>query len=327
MVWQQLFFFTMSRKFTISQFVELKDAFLKLEEPKDLCKLLNINIIQLIKLTKNPGYKAFESHHKGKKRVIAEPNGDLKDIQQKLNYYLQAVYFFHKPDCVHGFIKSPKNEKQKCTIISNAKQHCDKKYVINADIFRFFPSITGTMVRDVFLNSPFNFNSNLASAIALLCINKNWLPTGAPTSPAISNLVCLILDNELINLAGKYEYTYTRYADDITFSGDNPPGDRIKSELTSVLANSNFKLNYKKYRVLTKQSRQTVTGIVVNEKPNVNRKYIKQLRAIQHDIKKNGVFHAAIRHLDKEGLNERDIHSFQYSVEAKIRFVNKVRIE
>ena len=119
----------MSRKFTISQFVALKDAFLRMEEPKDLCKLLNINIKQLINLTKNQSYKAFESHHKGKKRVVVEPNGNLKGIQQKLNHFLQAVYFNHKPECVHGFIKSPKNEKQKCTIISNAKQQ-DRKSVV-----------------------------------------------------------------------------------------------------------------------------------------------------------------------------------------------------
>ncbi len=145
------------------------------------------------------------------------------------------------------------------------------------------------MVKDVFLTEPFNFNDNLASAIALLCIKKNWLPTGAPTSPVISNLVCLSMDDELNKFAIKNDYGYTRFADDLTFSGDLNPDENFKDELTSILEKYGFKLNFKKYRVLSKHIRQTVTGIVVNEKLNVNRDYKRKLRAARHNLKVNGI--------------------------------------
>ena len=138
---------------------------------------------------------------------------------------MEAVYYFNRPKCVHGFVKSPSNSKDKYSILSNASQHVKKSFVINADIFRFFPSITGTMVKHVFLREPFNFDDNLASALALLCINKNWLPTGAPTSPIIANLVCLEMDKKLEKFASEFGYTFTRYADDLTFSGSGRPNE------------------------------------------------------------------------------------------------------
>jgi|GEM_PF-7016011 len=279
----------MSRKFTISQIERLRNQFLSIYEPIELCHLLDITIADLWKYTKNQKYTAFTSIHKGKKRIVVEPNYELKQIQRRLNDFLQAVYYFHKPECVHGFIKSPTNSKDKRSILSNASHHVGKDYVINADVFRFFPSVTGKMVKEVFLNEPFNFNDNLASAIALLCIQKNWLPTGAPTSPAISNLVCLSMDDELNKFAIKNGYGYTRFADDLTFSGDLKPDNNFKEELMYILEKYGFKLNFKKYRVLSKHTRQTVTGIVVNEKLNVNREYKRKLRAARHNLKVNGI--------------------------------------
>ena len=112
----------MSGKFTISEFKELNDSFLEMNEPQDLAQLLKVNYTELIKLTKKPFYKIFRSEkYKGKRRIIAEPHYRLKQVQNNLNSYLQAVYFFNKPDCVHGFIKSPENHKQKYSILSNAK--------------------------------------------------------------------------------------------------------------------------------------------------------------------------------------------------------------
>lgn len=304
----------MSRKFTISQFERLKNQFLAIYEPKELCDLLDIKISGLWKFTKYQKYNTFTSIHKGKKRIVVEPNYKLKHLQRQLNDFLQAVYYFHKPDYIHGFVKCPTNSKEKLSILSNAAQHVGKPFVINADIFRFFPSITGYMVKEVFLNEPFNLNDNLASAIALLCIRKNWLPTGAPTSPVISNFVCLAMDEKLNKLAIKNEYVFTRYADDMTFSGANKPDDNFKEELTSILENYGFKLNYKKYRILTKHTRQTVTGIVVNEKLNVNREYKRNLRAAQHKLKVNGV----------ESLLEEKIHHIKSDFFPQDELLNKI---
>lgn len=279
----------MSRKFTISQFEKLRNQFLSTYDPIELCHLLGMSIADLWKYTKYQKYTTFTSIHKGKKRIVVEPNYELKQIQKRLNYFLQAVYYFYKHDNVHGFIKSPTNSKDKRSILSNAARHVGKNYVINADVFRFFPSITGKMVKDVFLKQPFNFDDNLASAIALLCIQKNWLPIGAPTSPAISNFICLSMDDELNKFATKNDYEFTRFADDLTFSGIKKPNEIFRGELESILGKFGFKLNFKKYRVLSKYTRQTVTGIVVNEKLNVNREYKRKLRAATHNLKVNGI--------------------------------------
>jgi len=323
---QQFFFYYFMRKEpNISHFKKLNNAFLSIDEPTKLAHLLGINMKLLIHLTKKRHYKLFITHHKKKKRIIAEPEPMLKHVQQKMNDYLQAVYFFQKPENVQGYVKNPTDAPEKCSFITNAASHCGKPFVINADIFRFFPSITGIMVRDVFLNPPFNFNNNLASALALLCICKNWLPTGAPTSPVISNFVCLKLDGELQILAETNGYRFTRYADDLTFSGEKKPDETFKQQLTGLLDKYHFKLNFKKYRVQSRQSRQMVTGIVINQKPNVNRKYIRLLRAIEHDIKTNGLENAAKRSLGRDCLLPWQAQQFKNSVDAKVRYVKFVR--
>lgn len=322
--WAAVFFTYMSRKFTISQFRKLNSDFLDVDSPNKLAEILGIKTSVLIKNTKYQRYTSFTSIHKGKKRIVAEPNYELKQIQRRLNNYLQAVYFFNKPEHVHGFVKGVTNEKQKFSILSNAAPHVGKSYVINADIFRFFPSIAGKMVKDVFLGEPFSFEDNLASALALLCIQKNWLPTGAPTSPVISNLVCMELDEELNILAKTNGYSYTRYADDMTFSWEEKPDENFKKELLNILETYRFKLNYKKYRVLTKHTRQSVTGIVVNKKLNVNREYKRKLRAIQHDIKVNGIENAFQRNRDVKFITTQGIEHFENSVQGKNDFIQKV---
>lgn len=314
----------MSRKFTISQFRKLNNDFLDVESPNKLAEILGIKTSVLIKNIKYQRYTSFTSIHKGKKRIVAEPNFELKQIQRRLNNYLQAIYYFNKHENVHGFVKCVTNEKIRYSILSNALPHVGKSYVINADIFRFFPSITGKMVKDVFLGEPFFFEDNLASALALLCIQKNWLPTGAPTSPVISNLVCMELDEELNVLANKNNYSYTRYADDMTFSGENKPDEKFKDELTSILESFGFKLHKKKYRVLTKHTRQTVTGIVVNEKLNVKREYKRNLRALHHDIKVNGIENALLKNRSVQILTIQGIESFKNSTLSKSLFVDKV---
>ena len=134
----------MNKKFSTSELIKLNNQFLDMESPTDLAKLLGIKYSELIKYTKGKHYKSFLSKRKGRKRIIFEPSPRLKYIQRKLNYYLQALYISEKPKCVHGFVSSVPEEKLEFSILSNAYQHVGKNYVINADIFRFFPSIKPT---------------------------------------------------------------------------------------------------------------------------------------------------------------------------------------
>ena len=327
MAGQQSFFkHTMMGKYTIDGFLKAREMFTGIKTPDDLARLMKITPAGLFRLVRYPRYEVIRSANpRGRSRTLFHPQPKLHDAQVRINYFLQAIYYFIRPACVYGFTGTPTDSPDKRNILTNAQNHTGKSYVISADIFRFFPSINGRMVRNVFMAEPFRFDINLASAAALLCLYRNWLPTGSPASPAISNLVCLNLDKELIQLAERHAYTYTRYADDLTFSGDQKPGDDFMQELESILAQNGFQLNYKKYRVQSKHRRQSVTGLTVNEKVNIPREYVRRLRAIRHNTARNGILLEARRYLRDDQLTEYKLEKFANSVAGKENFVKAVR--
>jgi RNA-directed DNA polymerase len=116
------------------------------------------------------------------------------------------------------------------------------------------------------------------------------LPQGAPTSPAITNLLCYKMDKRLAGLAAKNECAYTRYADDITFSTnrEQPNASSLVWRIRKILSEEGFTLHPDKVRIMHKGSRQEVTGIVVNERPAIDRKTLHQFRAALHRLEKEG---------------------------------------
>ena len=152
---------------------------------------------------------------------------------------------------------------------------------------------------------PLNVSAEAATALAQLCCNETSLPQGAPTSPIISNMICRRLDRELTGLAENHECTYTRYADDLTFSthGDQFPGAiatclrdngpsidvALGKDLTSIIERNSFEVNYAKIRVSLHSSRQTVTGLIVNDTVSIRKEWWKDLRAMIHAVKGYGV--------------------------------------
>ncbi len=175
-------------------------------------------------------YKAFEFalwhiRTKGyKKKVITKKNGNFrelnipplftKNMQKKIKNVINEYYI--PTSAVHGFITSEDGDVK--NIVSNASVHVRKKIVISLDIEKFFDSINFGRVRGLFLSKPFSLDKNIATRVAQLTTFNNQLPQGAPTSPLISNIICNKMDHQLIKLAKINGYTYTRYADDITFS-------------------------------------------------------------------------------------------------------------
>ena len=116
----------------------------------------------------------------------------------------------------------------------------------------------------------------------------NIVPQGAPTSPVISNICAMTLDNRLSGLARRFHLTYTRYADDITFSSNHNVYQKdgaFMEELNRIITECHFTINPKKTRMPKRGSRQEVTGLTVVQKTNVSRKYIKNLRVLIHRIK------------------------------------------
>jgi retron-type reverse transcriptase len=259
----------------------------------------------------------------GGTRILSAPHKRLKAAQR---WILANVLNRLPPtDAAHGFV--PKRG-----IVSNAAPHVGKPVVVNLDLENFFPSITFPRIRAVF--ERYGYSGAVATILALLCtesprMTANYagatyevatgpraLPQGAPTSPALSNQVARKLDRRLLGVAAKLGLTYTRYADDLTFSG----GADLKigwvlAKVRHIAAEEGFRVNEKKTRVMRNSAAQMVTGIVVNEKPSLCRAELRRLRAILHRAKSNGL----------ESQNRDGRPNFRAHLAGKIAFVAMVR--
>jgi RNA-directed DNA polymerase len=245
-----------------------------------------------------PRYRTFHINKRaGSTRLIREPKRLLKDLQLQILEYINGRADRPKP-CVHGFTAGR-------SIVSNAKQHINSTpyHLLNIDLENFFPSISFYRVRGVFRKPPFNMSHEVATVIAQLCTHQNELPQGAPTSPAISNLVCRSLDRDLTELARRHRATYTRYADDLTFSFSVRDAPRLPPNICSFASGNialgnellevietrhHFKVNALKTRMSTRQSRMEVTGIKINSFLNVKREFIDGIRGALHAWEKYG---------------------------------------
>lgn len=133
--------------------------------------------------------------------MIHAPAKELKRVQKRINYFLQSYYLWIKPDAVYGFVINPNYYDKRCNIVENARNHVGKKHLLNLDLLDFFPGITARRVKELFLSEYFQFSDRLAIALALLVTFRGRLPAGAPTSPVVSNFICIEMDNELQNLS------------------------------------------------------------------------------------------------------------------------------
>lgn len=211
----------------------------------------------------------------GEERKIYAPSKQLKLVQKK-NAQILELFYTPNENC-HGFVKER-------SIVSNAEIHTNKTYVLNLDLENFFPSIKASRIVDCLKNEPFNFNNEMANIIARIACKDGGLPQGSPMSPMVSNICCEKLDLDLKDFSVKHKLSYSRYADDITFSGYRRIfNDKFFSELGTLIGKKHgFTIKKTKTRIQNKSNRQEVTGLVVNDKLNVNRTYVRNLRALIH---------------------------------------------
>ena len=299
---------------------------LTLSTPADLCIFLNETLADLEDMINHPAYDHFTINKKnGGYRQIYAPITNLKAVQKRLNYFLQAYYLWIKPIEVHGFVVHPNYLSKYCNIVENAKAHTGKKHVLNIDLKNFFPSITARQVKRLFVSPCFGFNEQMANALTLLTTYESRLPIGAPTSPVISNFICQQLDRDLISFCEENYMSYTRYADDLTFSSHAEiTADNIL-DIVNLIQKNNFKINEKKLRLKDCNRRQIVTGLTVNEKVNIDRKLLKNIRAMLHDYRINGLQMATRRHFKTVQVSSDDETLFLQRLEGYINFVGQVR--
>ncbi|MBO4531181.1 MAG: RNA-directed DNA polymerase [Paludibacteraceae bacterium] len=228
-------------------------------------------------------YKTFKIKKKsGGTREINAPTNRLNNILYSLNLIFKSLYSPHEAVC--GFTEGR-------SIRDNALRHVGHHYVFNIDLKDFFTSIPQARIWARIQCAPFNFSPSVANVVAGLCcvyneeLGKNVLPQGAPTSPLLTNAICDKMDRKLAALAKKYGLHYSRYADDITFSSMHnvyQEESEFRKEMKNIIEGQGFCLNDKKTRLLKSGQRQEVTGLTVNSKVNVTRKYVKDLRCLLH---------------------------------------------
>ncbi|MBM3456137.1 MAG: RNA-directed DNA polymerase [Bacteroidetes bacterium] len=281
--------------------IQIRQQFAELQSKEDLVKLLSdaknllygekCKPVQLKTLTyyANPTlckrrYQTFSIKKKsGDDRTINAPVQGLKSILRSLNLVLQCVYEPH--EAATGFVLDK-------SIVDNAKRHTGHHYVFNIDLKDFFHTFDRNRVKMGFIFEPFNLAGDkepLAFLLASLCTHpfeidgeeKTVLPQGSPTSPTLTNILCKKLDRRLTGLANRFGATYTRYADDITFSSPHNiyTEEAFRNELKRIIEeDQKLIINPKKTRLQKASYRQEATGLIVNDKVNVYRRYVKQIR-------------------------------------------------
>ncbi|MGE5298686.1 MAG: reverse transcriptase domain-containing protein [Acidobacteriota bacterium] len=305
-----------------------KRPLLECQNREQLAELLEVDISTLTYFAYGGGrkYKSFSIPKKsGGVRRISAPVGGLKEIQRKLASHLTEIY--PNPVYVHGFIAHR-------SVVTNATPHLNKKHVFNIDLKDYFPSITSNRIIGLLRSKPFNFNDQVASTIAGLTCSEGSLPQGAPTSPILANMIALRMDKALRKLCKRDHVSYSRYADDLTFSSsrslpksilliDEDTGAvLVGDELREIITDNYFKINPAKTRLSRNGQAKYVTGVKVNASPNLSRKYIRQIKNMLHAWEKWGTDRAQQEFKDKFGGENR---KFQNVLWGKIAYLKSIK--
>lgn len=277
-------------------------------------------------------YHSFKIRKKnGKFRTINAPTYQLKIILYFLNQLFKAV--FEPSSAAMGFAPGR-------SIVDNAAMHTGHHYVLNIDLKDFFPSIRQARVWKRLQLPPFNFSQPVANVVAAICCapneegTDNVLPQGAPTSPILTNAICCNLDRRMQGMARKFGLHYSRYADDMSFSSMcnlfKNDGE-VLTEIRRIVEEQGFTMNEEKTRVLRSKERQEVTGLIVNDKVNVTRRYVKDLRRTLHHWEALGYETAYarfyMRYKAEKGYIKKGEPVMENVIEGRLNFLRMVKGE
>ena len=269
-------------------------------------------------------YMAFDKRHAGV-RLLEAPKPRLKRAQRAI---LGAILSRASvSDCAMGY-------RRGVGCVDHARLHVGKQWVLSFDLENFFPSVTFPRVLGAFRS--LGYPSSVAKTFALLCthrcsphdlaefdlekaqitaLKQRHLAQGAPTSPALSNLVLRRLDRRLDGLARRLDCEYSRYADDIVFSGNTAHHwSHVEALVGSICLDEGFALNHRKTRIRSSAQQQRVTGVVVNEKLNVSRKEIDALKAELHNCARFG----------PDSQNRRGLSDYRAHLLGRIEYIRAI---
>ncbi|MGA7323722.1 MAG: reverse transcriptase family protein [Rhodomicrobium sp.] len=312
--------------------------------PGDLARWLSVSIehVDWFADTRHLHYKTcvptlqnytyhFVPKRVGPPRLVEQPKPRLKAIQRQILHEILDRAPVHPS--AHGFVK-----KRSC--LSAAQIHAQEGVVVTLDLRDFFVRTKVSRVHGLFRN--LGYPSAVAFLLTGLCVTSTprsvfetlpedkrhdrethdlfeapHLPQGASTSPALTNLTSWKLDRRLSGLARSFEANYTRYADDLTFSGDKSFAARLDAFLSGVkdiVVDEGFALNGKKTRIMRRGGSQRVMGLMVNDHLNVPRKDYEELKAILHNCRRNS----------PQSENRAQLPDFRAHLDGRITWVENV---
>lgn len=190
---------------------------------------------------------------KGGYRMISAPDKELKSIQDTIYHRILLPVNVHP--VATGF-------RRQHSIVDNVRPHLGKRCVLKTDIHDFFLSIRSPRVKQTFEN--IGYPKNISKVLGELCCRRRHLPQGASTSPALSNIIAYEMDRKLAVMAEEFGLAYTRYADDLTFSGDVFPKEQVLVRVKEIIREEKFEPNHEKTRFLNEYDRKIITGISVS---------------------------------------------------------------
>jgi hypothetical protein len=263
---------------------------------------------------------------RGKRRLLEQPRPLLKALQRKILHEILALIPSH--EAAHGY-------RPRRSVVSYAAPHVGQRIVLRMDVRDFFPSVRAARVRNLFEVA--GYPPEVARLLTGLCTNvvppDTWpkdatpderlrfrtphLPQGAPTSPALANLCAYRLDCRLAGLARKVGATYTRYADDLAFSGAHQleqSARRFQVAVCRVLLEEGFEINTRKTRFMRRSGRQSLAGVVVNERTNCRRADFDRLKAILCNCVRHG----------PAGQNREGVADFRAHLAGKIAHLTQL---
>lgn len=248
----------------------------------------------------------------GTERQLQVPYEVIKILQENILKYILSEISVSKYATAY---------KKGAKIVDNASPHVNKKFILKMDITDFFGSINFTKVYSTVFNTT-RYPKQIGVMLTTLCCYREYLPQGAPTSPAISNIVMKGFDDYIGNWCNKRGISYTRYCDDMTFSSDKPLY-YVYKKVSSVLSGMGFEINERKTHIISSSSRQTVTGLTVNDKVSVPKDLRRQLRQELYYVMKYGIRDALLRSGKKEFIVDGipDLDRYRDYLVGKISYI------
>lgn len=295
--------------------------FCQTQKASELYQLLNFSNKEYKELTDQPKYNSFFVGKKtGGERHIETPNYKLKKIQERLNKYLQAVYYFYKTPVAFGFLINSTTETDRRDILTNAQKHLDNDFVLNLDLKNFFHTINVPKVWDIFKKPPFRLQRPAVEMLTRLTTFRGRLPMGTPTSPVLSNFATRKLDADLLEYCTKNNLTLSRYADDISISSKEKISPHLIENFKIIILQNDFEVNEKKIKLYEKDEPKEITGLILeNKQIRLPTTFIPEILEEINQLKSTLVVQ------NQQGkLHTNWVEEYQKQIQGKINFVGYI---